>query len=241
MGAESSPVGVKLVHHDVLQVGKEEVEAVAVVVGQKCGVEHLGISEDDVRASPDAPPLCGRGIPVVDSRLETGFPEELQKGPQCPELVARKRLCGVEEESPCRGRSKDLLHYGEQEAQGLAAGRGGGYDHVFPVQHPVEHLTLVGVEHGNTHTLQESAHLGHHPAREGSVHRIPLRDHLFVNYLFPELFHVDHGTPSPVRGICFSGINNGTSPPACQETRRKGSERPAFPPPDIIEDGACFQ
>ena len=211
MGAEGPTVGMKLVHHDVLQVGEEKAEAVAAVVRQKGGVEHFGVGEDDVRAAPDAAPLGGGGVPVVDPRLEAGRAEVFQERNEAPELVARQRLGGVQEDRPGRRVRQDLLQDGQQEAQGLAAGRGGGDDHVFAVHGPVEHLSLVGIEHADPAALQEGAQFGQHPVREGGEHRFPLRDHLFVDYLLPVLFHAGHG-------------NAPTSPPDMD-------------PPDMPEDG----
>jgi len=201
----------KLVHHDVLQVGEEKAEAVAAVVRKKGGVEHLGVGEDDVGAAPDAAPLGGGGVPVVDSRLEAGRAEVFQERNEAPELVARQRLGGVQEDRPGRRVHQDLLQDREQKAEGLAAGRGRCDDDVFAVHGPVEHLPLVGIDHADPAALKEGAQFGQHSVREGSVHRFPLRDHPLVDNLLPVLFHAGHG-------------NAPTSPPDMD-------------PPDMPEDG----
>ena len=99
--AEHAPVGVRLVHHHVAQVG--DGVRPARVAGQDADVQHVRVGQDQVRPSSRLAPLPGRRVAVVDGRPRAGC-MQLSEGAS---LVLRQRLGRVQVERPGRaGRAR---------------------------------------------------------------------------------------------------------------------------------------
>ena len=109
-------------------------------------VEHVRVREDEVRPLADLPaPLAG-GVAVVDRR-----PEPLQSEcRECPSLILRERLGGVEVEGPRLGLARDRVEHGKVEGERLS-GRGARRDDdVLAAAGRLPGLCLVAVEGGDT-------------------------------------------------------------------------------------------
>jgi hypothetical protein len=92
--AEDAAVHVRLVDHDVAEVGEHV--SPAVVVGKDADVEHVRVREDHVRPLADLPAALVLGVAVVDRRLHA---RHAQRGERA-RLILRQRLGRVEVERP---------------------------------------------------------------------------------------------------------------------------------------------
>ena len=124
VGAEHAPVGVGLVHDHPAQAGEEV--APALVVGQDADVEHVGVGEDQVRATPDLRPVLARRVAVVDRVAQLRQPE---RG-QLPRLVLGERLGRVEVEGPLAVVPGELVQHRQVEGERLARSGAAGHDRV---------------------------------------------------------------------------------------------------------------
>ena len=98
VGPEHAPVGVGLVDDHPPEAGEEV--APALVVGQDAHVEHVGVGEDQVRATPDLRAVVARGVAVVDRVAKLRQAERRQ----LPRLVLGERLGRVQVERAARDR-----------------------------------------------------------------------------------------------------------------------------------------
>ena len=104
-------------------------------------MEHVGIGEDQVRATPDLRPVLARSVAVVDrvaKRLQS------ERG-QLSCLVLGERLGRVEVEGPVAVVPGELVEDGQVEGQRLAR-RGAAGDDRIPLGCCLQRLELVRVE-----------------------------------------------------------------------------------------------
>ena len=102
MASEHPTIGVQLIDHDVSEVLEQL--GPPRMMRQNPGVQHVGIAQHDVRATPDRAPRVLRGVSVVgidpDGHTLTAEPcgQRLQLG----ELVLCERLGWEQVEGPMR-------------------------------------------------------------------------------------------------------------------------------------------
>ena len=154
MGAESPSVSVQFVDHHIPQIGKQQIKSVFAVVGQKGSIDHLRVGQNDIGMAANPAALGGGSISVIHPCRYPVLPEKFQQGPQRLVLVAGQRLSGIDEQGPGPGIAKDFLQHRQQKAQRLAAGRGGGDHHIFPLQGQFKHLCLMTVKPINSSCSQ---------------------------------------------------------------------------------------
>ena len=136
-------VAVDLVHDHVAQV-LEQLHPLG-VVGQDALVEHVGVRDHDVGASPDRLARVLRRVAVISKGTDVG-PQGLDRRVELGELVLGQRLGGKEVKSPGVGVLQDPIEDGQVVAERLAGGRRGDDHAALPRQGRIVGLALVGVE-----------------------------------------------------------------------------------------------
>ncbi len=138
--AEDAAVHVRLVHDDVAEV-REHV-APAVVVREDADMQHVGVREDEVRPAANLPALLAGGVAVVDRGAR---PRQLERR-ECPRLILRQRLRGVQVERAQLRVARDRVEHRQVERERLSGGGSGCHDDVLAAPGCVPRLALVDVE-----------------------------------------------------------------------------------------------
>jgi hypothetical protein len=167
--AEDAPVDVRLVDDDQRQI-REKVAPVR-VVGEDADVKHVGVREDEVRASPDGRALLPGRVAVID-RIPERWRAQLR---QPPRLVLSERLGGVQVERTRLAVDREDMQDREVEAERLAAGGTRGDDRVPLAHHAVPGLGLVREERGDADALEGLLHVGVKVGRYARQLRWPRR------------------------------------------------------------------
>ncbi len=162
MAAEHPAVDVQLVHHHVLQIGKELLPLG--VVRQDAGMQHVGVGDHHMALLADGLARVIGRIAVIGEGLDVGL-QFADETVHLVHLVIGQGLGGEEVNGPRLRLLQYFLEHRDVVAQRLAACRGRHQDHVGACAHKVDCLRLVGVELLHAAPDQHGLQQGTHPVR----------------------------------------------------------------------------
>ena len=193
MGAESSPVSMKLVNDHIFQIGKDKIKPIAAVIWQKSRIQHFRIGQDNVGAFPYPAPLRLHRIPVIDSCVDPSFSKILQHRLQSPVLIAGQGFSRIDKDCSGQRILQDLLKHRQKKAEGLPAGGGSSDHYMFPLLGLLVHLRLVAVQTGDPFQFQKFPDIRVERRGKLLIHRLSLRHYLPV---YGKIFCIHMLSPS---------------------------------------------
>ena len=77
----------QFIDDQIIEIGKEVRKTITIVIGQKSGINHIGIGENDVGFLSNAAALGAWCIPIVNACLYAVLPEILHKVYDITQLI----------------------------------------------------------------------------------------------------------------------------------------------------------